>query len=297
MAVRKQLRPSRLGVDPSARGPQSSRRLTQTLKQAMDVLWAFTLDNPTWGVNELGRSLDLHKSTVSRLLATMEERRLVLKEPITEKYRLGLGILDLAGVVLGQMDLRQVSAPLLRQLAISTRETVSLAILDGAELVSIEHLPSPEPIKYLGGIGQRRPAHCSSGGKAILAYSTPAAVDFVVASGLRKYTRTTLTTRKALLRDLEETRARGYAVNRGEFTEVLNAAAAPIWDNSGTVVAAISVAGPAYRLNGETLRHSGERAKATAAEISRRLGVRDYPPRHVQGDQTAPGPKRTRGAA
>jgi DNA-binding IclR family transcriptional regulator len=258
--------------------PQASARLTQTVKSALDVLWAFTADTPTWGVNELGRHLGLHKSTVSRLLATMEERRLVQKDPITDRYRLGLGMLELAGVALGQMDLRQVAAPLLRQLSIATRETVSLAILDGTQVVLIEHLPSPEPIKYLGGIGHRTPAYCSSGGKAILAFSPPAVVELVIASGLAPYTPSTLTTREAFLADLRRTRRRGYSINNGEYTDSLAATAAPIWDNAANVVAAVAVAGPAYRLAGTALRRSSEAVRETAAAISRQLGARDYPP-------------------
>ncbi len=281
MVVGERPNPPDLGDDLSAEAPPTPGRLTQTVKYALDVLWAFSADPPTWGVNELGRHLGLHKSTVSRLLATMEERRLVQKDPVTDKYRLGLGILELAGVALGQMDLRQVAAPLLRQLAIATRETVSLAILDGTQVMLIEHLPSPEPIKYLGGIGHRTPAHCSSGGKAILAFSAPAVVELVIASGLERYTPATLTTRAAFLQDLQRTRRRGYSINNGEYTDSLAAAAAPIWDNATKLVGAVAVAGPAYRLAGPALRHSAEAARATAAGISRQLGAREYPPRAI----------------
>ncbi len=279
MVVRQPLSLSRLVGDLSTEPTQASGRLTQTLKYALDVLWAFTADSPTWGVNELGRHLGLHKSTVSRLLATMEERRLVQKDPVTDKYRLGLGILELAGVALGQMDLRQVAAPLLRQLSMTTRETVSLAILDGTQVVLIEHLPSPEPIKYLGNIGHRTPAYCSSGGKAILAFSPQDIVEVVIAGGLKRHTPNTLTTREAFLQDLRKTRRRGYSINNGEYTDSLAATAAPIWDSAGNVIAAVAVAGPAYRLSGTALRRAAEAARETAAGISRQLGARDYPPR------------------
>jgi IclR family transcriptional regulator, KDG regulon repressor len=277
--IRQRLTPPELGDDLSADTSQASGRLTQTVKYALEVLWAFSTDTPTWGVNELGRHLGLHKSTVSRLLATMEERRLVQKDPVTDKYRLGLGILELAGVALGQMDLRQVAAPLLRQLSTTTRETVSLAILDGTQVVLIEHLPSPEPIKYLGGIGHRTPAYCSSGGKAILAFSPPNIVELVIASGLERYTPSTLTTRESFLQDLRKTRRRGYSINNGEYTDSLAATAAPIWDSASNVIAAVAVAGPAYRLAGSALRRSAEAARETAAGISHQLGAREYPPR------------------
>ncbi|MCA1647106.1 MAG: IclR family transcriptional regulator [Chloroflexi bacterium] len=282
MVVRERLTRPDLGDDLSTEAAPGSGRLTQTVKYALDVLWAFSTDTPTWGVNELGRHLGLHKSTVSRLLATMEERRLVQKDQQTDKYRLGLGILELAGVALGQMDLRQLAAPLLRQLSIATRETVSLAILDGTQVVLIEHLPSPEPIKYLGGIGHRTPAYCSSGGKAMLAFLPQTVVELVIAGGLERYTPATLTTREAFLQDLRRTRRRGYSINNGEYTDSLAAAAAPIWDNAANVVAAVAVAGPAYRLAGPALRRSAEAARETAAGISRQLGAREYPPRAIK---------------
>lgn len=262
---------------------QTQARLTQTLKSAMNVLWAFTLENPSWGVNELGRHLGLHKSTVSRLLATLEERRLVQKDPRTERYRLGLGILELAGVALDQLDLRQAAAPSLRQLAAATKETISLAVWDDGEVVLIEHMPSTEPVKYLGWIGHRSPAYCSSGGKAILAFSDAALVDSIVERGLVQYTASTLTTGQSLRRDLEETRKRGYSINRGEYRDSLAAVAAPLWDNAGNIVGAVAVAGPSYRFTSEHLEHAGEMAKETAAEISRQLGARAYPPRHLAG--------------
>jgi DNA-binding IclR family transcriptional regulator len=279
MVIRERSKTRDLGEEESAESAQTSGRLTQTLKSALDVLWAFTTDSPTWGVNELGRHLGLHKSTVSRLLATMEERRLVQKDHESDKYRLGIGVLELAGVALAQMDLRQVAAPLLRQLSVVTRESVSLAILDGTEVVLIEHLPSPEPIKFLGGIGNRTPAYCSSGGKAMLAFLPPNVTELVIAGGLERYTASTLTTREALLEDLKRTRRRGYSINHSEFIESLAATAAPVWDNAGNVVAAVAIAGPVYRLAGATLRRSAEAARQTAASISHQLGAREYPPR------------------
>jgi DNA-binding IclR family transcriptional regulator len=251
----------------------SQTRLTRSVTHALDVLWSFSPESPSWGVNDLGRHLGLHKSTVSRLLATLEERRLVRRDPATDKYSLGIGIVELAGVLLDELDLRRVAAPHLRQLSAATRETVNLAIWDGKEVVLVEHLPSPEPVKYLGWIGHREPAHCVSPGKAMLAFAGPETVQAVIDAGLTAYTPRTLAQPEELLRDLEATRRRGYAINQGEFRESLNGVAAPIWQFPGALTGAVAVAGPAYRLSPERLARFGEMVKQTAIEISRALGA------------------------
>lgn len=246
--------------------------MTQTVKHSLDLLFAFKAETPTWGVNELARHLGLNKSTVSRLLATLEERRLVRQDPETERYRLGIGLVELAGVVLDGIDLHRVAAPYLRQLSAATRETINLAIWDRLEVVIVEHLPSPEPVKYLGWIGDREPSHAVSPGKAMLAFSPPEVLQAVIEAGLTRYTPNTLTDPDELRRDLELTRRRGYAINRGEFRESLHGVAAPIWQFPGVLAGAVAVAGPAYRLSEERLEEFGRLVKQTACEISRELG-------------------------
>lgn len=257
----------------------SPTRLTQAVQNALDVLGAFTPEAPSWGVNELARHLGLHKSTVSRLLATLEERRMVKQDPQTERYRLGIGLIELAGVLLDDLDLRRVAAPYLRELSAQTRETINLAIWDGPDVVLVEHLPSPEPVKYLGWVGHREPLHATSPGKAMLAFADEATVGQVLANGLSRYTASTLIDEAALRRELAGIRARGYAVNAGEFREALNGVAAPIWRFPRELAGAVAVAGPAFRLDAERLDRFGLLVRRVAAEISRQLGTspRDLP--------------------
>jgi DNA-binding IclR family transcriptional regulator len=257
---------------------RAQTRLTSTVQTAATVLRSFTLETPTRGVNDLSRQLGMSKSSVSRLLATLEAERLVRRDPGSEKYQLGLGLLEIAGVLLNQLDVRQVALPFLRELAAATRETVSLATLDDVNVMLIEHVPSTEAITYLGRIGHRTPAYCSSGGKAILAYSDPARVQVVIDAGLVRYTPRTITSPEVLLRDLEETRRRGYSINEGEFRNGLNAVAAPVWDASGAVVAAVALAGPGFRLDREQLLRVGGLVRRTADDISRQLGAIPPPP-------------------
>src|SRR5712691_5552283 len=102
-------------------------RLIQSVQHALEVLWAFNTTTPVWGVNELARHLGLHKSTVSRLLATLERKQVVHREPGSERYRLGVGVLELAGTLLDQLDIDEVARPHMVALAAASRETVNLA--------------------------------------------------------------------------------------------------------------------------------------------------------------------------
>ena len=255
--------------------PAAQTRLTHSVKHALTLLWAFRPETPSWGTNELGRYLGLNKSTVSRLLATLEERRLVRRDPATGRYGLGIGVVELAGVLLSQLDLRAVADPYLRRLAAETRETVNLAIWDRHQVVVIEHLSSPEPVTYVGWIGDREPAHCTSPGKALLAFSPPDVVRAVIDAGLAAYSPRTIVEPELLLAHLAEVRRRGYAINEGENHEGLNGVAAPIWRYPRELAGAVSVAGPAYRLPHSRLEQLGDLVKRTSAEICRQLGAQD----------------------
>jgi DNA-binding IclR family transcriptional regulator len=251
----------------------SHTRLTLTVKHALSVLWSFSRENPSWGVNELSRQLGLNKSMVSRLLATLGEQRLVEQNPETEKFQLGVGVLELAGVLLSQLDLRRGAESAMRRLGAATRETVNLAILDRNRVVLIDQVLSPDPVRYVGWIGEPQPLYCASPGKVFLAFSDPELLVGVIAEGLERHTATTIVDPAALERDLLETRHRGYATNLGEFVESAHGVAAPIWRYPHTLAGALAVAGPAYRLTPERMSEFGALVRETAAEISRGLGA------------------------
>jgi DNA-binding IclR family transcriptional regulator len=255
----------------------SHTRLTLTVKHALSVLWAFSHETPSWGVNELGRHLGLNKSMVSRLLATLEERRLVEQDPETEKFRLGVGVLELAGVLLSQLDIRRAAARPMRKLAEATRETVNLAILDGDRVVLIDQVPSPDPVRYVGWIGEREPLYCASPGKVFLAFADPDLLQTVLAAGLDAHTETTITDPDALQRDLEETRRRGFAINMAEYVESANGVASPIWRYPRLLAGAVAIAGPAFRLSPERIVQLGDQVRATAIDISLALGALPEP--------------------
>ncbi len=248
--------------------------------KAVQVLRLLGDDSKDLGVVELSRRLHVHKSTVSRLLATLERHGLVSRDPQSDKFGLGTGLISLAGAALQRIDLRAIAREHLERLAEATRETVNLAILDGKQVVNIEKLPSPHYIRDIGWIGRRSPLHCTSTGKALIVDLPRGERRRLLGARLKRYTLRTICEWDALERELARVRKQGFAVGREELEPGLVAVAAPIYDRGGVVVAAVSVSGPSFRFTRVPLRECSGRVVAAACGISQALG-------HRQGE--APG--------
>jgi len=247
----------------------------QSVQRAAAILRSFTEAEAELGVTAISERLGLHKSTVSRLLSTLLQEGFVEQNRETGKYRLGLGLVSLAGYALEHIDLRRVAHPHLLNLAELTQETINVTILDGAECVNIERVASPRLIRYVGSLGRRTPLHCTSTGKVLLAYMTPAERDAVLPPKLTRYTAKTIVDRQALEQALVQIRAQGYGVAREEFEEDLTAIAAPICNHLGRVVATVSISGPTYRLEADKIEAFGGPLRETARKISAQLGCPD----------------------
>jgi len=252
---------------------KSQSSLIRSVEKAIAILKAFTIEKPELSVTELSQELALHKSTVSRLLTTLEKGGLVQQNPETGKYRLGVALIGLAGLVVAHADVREIARSLLRQLAQETQETVNLAVLDGDEVINIEQmLPDKRQVKNIGWVGRRTPLHCVSTGKVLLAYRSEQEIEQIIAKGLSHRTDKTITDPRRLREELANIRRRGYATGLEELEEGLNAVAAPIRNHEGEVIAAVSVSGPSYRVSPEKIPALAELTVRTAEEISRQLG-------------------------
>jgi DNA-binding IclR family transcriptional regulator len=256
--------------DPREAGIQSVRR-------AAALLRAFGDGAPELGVSELGRRLNLHKSTVSRLLATLESEGLLERAPGTDKYRLGREIQRLAGHMPPAGDVHAIARPFMVELAEQTRETTNLAVLDGAEVHNIDQANGPHLVHVGNWVGRRTPLHCVANGKALLAHQPAAALARLLAEPLAAYTPHTITDPAALAAELDRVRAQGYAGAVSEFEIGLNGVAAPIFAADGTAVAALSISGPAYRLPLKRLPDFAARTVAAARTISTHLGCPPAP--------------------
>jgi IclR family acetate operon transcriptional repressor len=224
------------------------------------------------GVTELARRLGLHKSTASRLLATLERRGLVEQDEETGKYRLGLVVIRLAERAERTLDLRGIATPELERLARLTHETTGLGVLDGDEILNVAQVDGPNLIAMGDWTGRSTPLHCVAAGKVIMAALAEREVVRIVKRGLPRYTERTIVELEPLLEELARIRRRGYATAFGEFEAGLNAVAAPVHDARGQVIAAVDVWGPIFRLTPRRIPELAAQVRATAAAISVRLG-------------------------
>lgn len=244
----------------------------QSIQRAVAILRSFTEAEPELGVMELSRRLGLHKSTVSRILATLQQEGIVSQNPASGKYRLGLGLISLAGVALGRLDARGVAQPYLNPLVEVSQETVNVTVLDGNECVNIERVASPKSIRYVGWIGRRTPLHCTASGKVLLAYMPPGERAALLPMPLVKYTEKTLVDMALLEASLAEVSRQGYAIVHEEFEDGFSAIAAPIYDHVGQVMATISISGPTFRLGPGQIELFIEPLLETTGQVSAELG-------------------------
>jgi DNA-binding IclR family transcriptional regulator len=241
---------------------------------------SFSRERPEFGVNELARIHGLHPSSVSRLLATLADAGFVRADPVSGRYRLGLTLLERAGLVLLQMDIRTIAQPVMRELADRGEETVNLSVLDGLEAVVIEQAAPARPCRFVSWPGRRVLLHATAHGKVLLAFREPAEESELIAriagpdGSLPRRTESTIGTAADLREELRLTRARGYGIAIKEMDRDLAGVAAPVFDHSGKVVASVSLSGPVFRYQPEHVAFLGSLIIAGAQHISRELGWR-----------------------
>jgi DNA-binding IclR family transcriptional regulator len=224
------------------------------------------------GVTEIGKELGVHKSTAFRLLAALESRDFVEQSEDRGSYRLGFGIVRLAGSITAQLDLSRQGRAACERLAADLDDTVNIAILDRQRAVNISQSRGAAAIASHNWIGQQTPLHATSSGKVLLAFGPAGMRASVLAGRLERFTDTTITDPAALSVELDRIRSVGWAGTAEEYEIGLNGVAAPVRGADGSVVAALSVSGPAYRLVAESFAAIAERVVETADEVSAQMG-------------------------
>ena len=227
------------------------------------------------GVGEVARELGVHKSTASRLLSALEDRELVTQDGDRGRYRLGFGVLRLASAGVGRLDLVTQSRAVLPDLAETLGEPVNVAVLRSHYAVNVDQALGSAAVATQNWTGQLTPLHATSSGKVLLAYQTmPGRRRLLDAARIERFTAHTIVERARLAAQLDEVARTGFAVTIEEYEEGLNALAAPIRDHTGDVIAALSVSGPAYRLDPDRLRELQPDLLAGADLVSARMGHR-----------------------
>src|SRR5262245_32279445 len=261
----------------------------QVLDRALGILDSLSKEGPELGPAELSERLDLHKSTVHRLLMVLERHRLIERGPQNGKYRLGMKLFELGSQAVAQLDLRERAKPYLERVVSETGETAHICILNGDRMLSIINVESPHTLRSPSTVGQRSPLHCTSVGKTLLAFLPEDEADELLNNcELTRYTERTLTTRMKLKAEMKLIRRRGYVMDNGEIEEGLRCLGAPVWDYTGKVIAALSIAGPAFRLTEARIPAVSQVVVDAANCLSKELGYTEdlhKPDRWKQGEK------------
>jgi DNA-binding IclR family transcriptional regulator len=244
----------------------------QSLSRAIAILDCFTVENPQLGVREIARKIDMSVSTVGRLLASLNALGLLSQDSSSRLYRMGPKVMAYNMVYTASLDIRGSARPFLEELYRLTNETVSLYVLSGDERVCADCIESSERLRVVLRVGEHMPLHAGSAGKALLAFMPAADVERVLSRPLEKMTTRTITVKENILKELKTIRLKGYATSHGERFEDVIGIAAPVFDDTGKVVAAINVAGPGQRFTDQAAAKLRPRIVKLAGQVSRMLG-------------------------
>jgi IclR family transcriptional regulator, KDG regulon repressor len=242
----------------------------QTIDRALDVLSAFGSKHE-FGVSEMARTLGLPKSATHRILSTLAGRGF-LEQGSNHRYRLGLKVLELGNACRLRLGLIAIAQPILQELSVQVNCNSHLAKLDGLEVVDLLRTEYPAPFRIGRTAMLRRPAHCTALGKALLAFSDPRLSEEVVAAGLPRLTRYTITKPERFFNELALVRRRGYAVDNEEFYAARRCLAAPVFDEHGRAVAAISISAMITEISEDRVPIFARIVIESAAQISEQLG-------------------------
>lgn len=245
---------------------------TQAVHRAFSILKVFTEERPQWALNELYRHLGFTKSTAYRLLVALEKEGLLVRNATTDAYSLGPEIVVLAGRARRSSSLQSASRPELEALAEKMRETASLEVLSGQDVLVVDEVPGERLVTASSSLGTRWPALCTSTGKAMVANLPEAKMNAILRKPLRAYTVKTMTNPEELRKDLAQSRRKGYAVADEQLELGFIAIGAAIHNHAGEPVAAISIGGPTIRLTQDRITQIGSAVRAIAERISLKLG-------------------------
>lgn len=239
----------------------------KSLVKIVRILDCFSPIKRTLSLAEICTLTGYPRSTTHRLVASLREVGFLEQDRQRDRYRLGLKLFQLGNVVLGNMDLHREARPFVESLSRISGHSVHLAVFDGQQAVVIHRTESQSALTLI----EAAPVHCTSVGKAILAFQPEPVIEAVVAAGLKAYTETTITQPAALRAELAAIRQRGYAVDHGEHQPGLHCVGAPIRDSNGRVFAGISVSGPARDIPVAAIEGLSKIVIHHAAQISAQL--------------------------
>lgn len=255
----------------------ANKYLINTVYNAMAILKLFSQEKPEWGISELAQHLNLNISHTKRLVKTLENEGFLQRNKANRRYRLGLAALSICGVITSTMEIHREAEPILKEVVQRTQESVHLGILEGTDIVYLNKMDGPHPVRLVSYTGKKLPSYCTGCGKVLLAYKNKKAqaelLQLIEHQGIKPLGPNTVRSVEELKRQLDQIKREGYAICIDELHEGVVSIAAPVFDYTEQAIASISVTGPTHRVSTEAIIGKYKDIIVAAAnKISERLG-------------------------
>ena len=251
---------------------KKSKNLLSSLNDALNILEVVAYDARPFGISEISRMTGYPKSKVHRVFSTLARRGYVRKDSNTGRYQLTLRFLEIGGVAVNQLEIKQVARPYLEKLRDLSGEAAHLAVMDEEGVFYIDKIESAQSIRMYSYIGGRAPIHCTAVGKVLLAHQPAEKIQRVFLRERKQYTSHTILDKAKLAEEFKKIRRHGFALDNEELEIGLFCVAAPIRNYSGSVIAAVSISGPGVRLTRSKIKELIPLVIKTGAELSADLG-------------------------
>lgn len=246
--------------------------MVNTVRKALEIVSTLSFEGPL-GVSEISERLGYPKSSVHSIMETLSAYQFVERDQTSLRFHLGVRLIELGHRAHDALDIVKLATPILRHVNETLDETVHLTVLDNDEVLYLDCIESKKRLRTYSVVGIRAPLHCTSVGKAILAFQEPEEIERIIAErGLPGSTPNTITDREAMIDELGQTRKRGYALDNMEHEDHIRCVGAPVRNAQGTVFASISISAPVQRLPFDRVPEYADIVIAAAGDLSRRLG-------------------------
>ncbi len=249
----------------------------RAVERAMLILRAFGQGDRSLSLGEISRRVDLAKSTTHRLLLSLEQGGFIKQDELTGEYQLGFAIIHIASIALGNLDLARVAHDVMENVAQTSGQTCNLYIRQNDHRVCIAQVSGPHYIRRHSYMGATLPLYCGASGKVLLAYSDLKFQEgYLERNILEKLAENTITDPEILRAEFQSIRERGYALSSAERDEMTASVAAPVYDHTGKIMAALTVSGANVLFPNEKMETYGSILKSAAAEISSNMGYIEH---------------------
>jgi IclR family KDG regulon transcriptional repressor len=245
----------------------------KVLDKTFSILDILLQHDSSMHMTEISEKLGLYPSTIHRILDTLKHWGYVEQDPKSQKYRLGLKLLELGMAKLHQMDLVKEATPYLKELVNKYNETIHIGVLEEGEVLYLAKEESSQTIRMISYVGKRAPLHCTALGKVLLTYlSAEERKEILGEKALPRLTENTITDKRELEKELDKVKEQGFALDREENEKYVRCIAAPIRNYQGEVIAALSISSPIFRIDKNAQNNLKEALIETSEKISKRLG-------------------------